>query len=164
MKKASFSFAQSMDESHLSQVHDIEQAAYDYPWSLKGFERSLDQGLNYVFFGEEHELLGYCCILPVLDEAHILNLCISPKYQKQGLATQALRLVLNKLKDADFTIAMLEVRESNQPAIKLYHAFGFGKDGVRKGYYRARVWSEEQGELVDGKEDAILMSKSLVEL
>ena len=45
----------------------------------------------------------------------------------------------------------LEVRVSNAAATNLYLDFGFKQIGVRKDYYR----------LPEGKEDALLMSKSL---
>ena len=45
----------------------------------------------------------------------------------------------------------LEVRVSNIIAIDLYKASGFKEIGLRKNYYRTK----------DGREDAILMSKSL---
>jgi len=45
----------------------------------------------------------------------------------------------------------LEVRISNAIAIDLYKAAGFKEIGLRKNYYR----------LKEGREDAILMSKSL---
>ncbi|HET19983.1 MAG TPA: ribosomal-protein-alanine N-acetyltransferase, partial [Chromatiales bacterium] len=48
---------------------------------------------------------------------------------------------------------LLEVRASNTPALGLYRSEGFCEDGVRKGYYPAS----------GGREDAILMSRSLAD-
>lgn len=157
------SYLRHMDESDLDTVHHIEKSAYDFPWSRQGFEKSLDQGLNYVFCSTGDSVLGYCCILPVLDEAHILNVCVSPKHQRKGVARQALQQVLSKLNDASYKVALLEVRESNLAARKLYAEFGFSEDGVRKGYYRAQEWSEAEHKMIDVKEDAVLMSFSLTE-
>ncbi len=156
-----FSYLKTMNESDLSMVHDIEQSAYDFPWSLQGFEKSLDQGLNYLFCNEQDSILGYCCILPVLDEAHILNICVSPKFQRQGIARDAFTEILQRLKDSEFKVFLLEVRESNAKARALYQSLGFTEDGVRKGYYRAQVWNEQKQALVDTKENAILMSYRL---
>ena len=44
---------------------------------------------------------------------------------------------------------LLEVKETNQPAIALYQSFGFKPIGVRKGYYR------------DTGEDAIVLELPL---
>ncbi|BCN93820.1 ribosomal-protein-alanine acetyltransferase [Thiomicrorhabdus immobilis] len=154
------SYLRLMDESDLSQVYDIELKSYDYPWSLSGFEKSLDQGLNYVFCDVADNILGYCCILPVLDEANILNICVSPKYQRRGVAKQAFSKILDTLQASNYQIVFLEVRESNSAAQKLYQSLGFTQDGIRKGYYRSQAWDEDLQELVDEKEDAILMSYS----
>ncbi len=160
-KTFEFNYLRLMDESDLNQVYEIEQKSYDYPWTLNGFEKSLDQGLNYVFCDADHKMLGYCCILPVLDEAHVLNICVAPKFQKQGIAKQAFLSILDGLKDRDFKIVFLEVRESNYPAQSLYKKLGFSEDGIRKGYYRSQAWDDETQSLIDEKEDAILMSFSI---
>ncbi|WP_218644596.1 ribosomal protein S18-alanine N-acetyltransferase [Thiomicrorhabdus cannonii] len=152
------SYLRNMQESDLDWVLQIEQQAYDFPWSLQGFENSLDQGLNYIFCNADGEGLGYACVLTVLDEAHLLNLCVAPKFQGRGLGKQALQTLQSKLKESDFNIMFLEVRGSNEAALKLYERCGFNRDGVRANYYRCHEWDEEKGALVETKEDAILMS------
>jgi len=153
-----FSYLRLMDESDLNQVFTIEQKSYDFPWTLNGFEKSLDQGLNYVFSDIENQMLGYCCILPVLDEAHILNICVAPKFQRKSVAKKAFLKILENLKDRDFKVVFLEVRKSNSAAHSLYRQLGFTEDGIRKGYYRSQVWDEETQDIIEEKEDAILMS------
>lgn len=158
---SSFNYLRLMDETDLHQVHEIEQKSYDFPWTLNGFEKSLDQGLNYVFCDIDNRMLGYCCILPVLDEAHILNICVAPNFQRKGVAKQAFLSILDGLKNRDFKVVLLEVRESNYPAQSLYKQLGFTEDGVRKGYYRSQAWDDETQSLIEEKEDAILMSFSI---
>lgn len=158
-----FSFLRIMDESDLPMVHAIEKSAYDFPWSMDGFVKSLDQGLNYVFCRSDNKILGYCCILPVLDEAHILNLCVAKDFQGKGIARAALTNILANLASSHFKMAFLEVRQSNVAARKLYQSFGFSEDGVRKGYYRSQLWCEEQSRFINSKEDAVLMSFALLE-
>lgn len=153
-----FSYLRLMDEPDLNQVYQIELKSYDYPWTFNGFEKCLDQGINFIFCNDEHEILGYCCILPVLDEAHILNICVSPKFQRRGVAKAAFLSILDSLKNREFKMVFLEVRESNHAAQSLYKGLGFNEDGVRKGYYRSQAWDEVTQNLVDEKEDAILMS------
>ncbi|GKT11713.1 MAG: [ribosomal protein S18]-alanine N-acetyltransferase [Thiomicrorhabdus sp.] len=158
---SSFSYLQNMQDSDIPWVLAVEQRAYDFPWTQKGFENSIEQGLNYLFQSSEGLCLGYCCILPVLDEAHVLNICVAPEFQGGGVARAAFNKIVEKLQENDYRIILLEVRESNEPAAKLYESLGFSRDGVRKGYYRANVWDEVLMELVEVREDAILMSFSL---
>lgn len=156
-----FSYIRTMDESDLAQVHHIEEQAYEFPWSFQGFEKSLDRGLNFVFCDQDNDILGYCCILTVLDEAHILNICVSPKFQRQGIAIEAMQKIIESIRASDYAIVFLEVRESNKKAQRLYEKLGFAHDGVRKGYYRAKAWNQDQQQVVETKEDAILMSYRL---
>jgi len=156
-----FSYLEPMQDSDLSWVLSVERRSYDFPWSLRGFENSLEQGLNYIFRNAEGGRLGYCCILPVLDEAHILNICVAPEFQGKGVARSALDKIFAKLQEGVYQIVLLEVRQSNQPAEQLYRSLGFSHDGVRKNYYRANVWDDSLMELVEDREDAILMSRSL---
>jgi len=156
-----FSFFRVMEESDLDWVLDVEKKVYPFPWSLKGFENSLDQGLNYILCSEQGEWLGYVCVLTVLDEAHLLNFCVAPSYQKQGVGKAALIKLKQKLKDCGFSVMYLEVRESNIAAQKLYEQDGFTNDGVRKGYYRSLRWSDELSCQQEVKEDAVLMSCTL---
>ncbi len=147
-----------MRDEDLPWVLALEQQSYDFPWSQKGFENSLEQGLNYLFYSAEGKKLGYCCILPVLDEAHILNFCVAREYRGKGVATEALKKVLAKLNAGNYQCALLEVRGSNEPAIKLYQTLGFQQDGTRKEYYRVKQWCDKQKALIEEREDAVLMS------
>lgn len=150
-------YLQQMTEQQLPQVFANEQVAYEFPWSLKGFENALDHGLNYVILNKDDVVIGHVCLLPVLDEITLMNLCVAPEFQRQGVAAWALRNLLGRLADAGYRHMFLEVRESNHPARSLYQALGFQEDGVRKNYYPS--WTEIEGQKVLGKEHAVLMSK-----
>ncbi len=151
-------FLRTMSETDLPDVLEIERKAYEFPWSQKGFENALDQGLNFVFENSQQQIVGYGCFMTVLDEATLMNLCVSPEFQGQGVAKNALAQLLDRLQD-NYSFVYLEVRESNRPARNLYNLFGFVEDGIRKNYYPARI--EKDGVKSDGREDAVLMSKAL---
>lgn len=157
---ATFSYLDPMQEADLPWILALEQRSYDFPWTVKGFENSLEQGLNYLFYSADGQKLGYCCILPVLDEAHVLNICVAPEHQGKGVASEAFKKILAKLQENHYQMTLLEVRQSNEPALKLYQSLGFHQDGIRKNYYRANRWDDEQMELIETREDAILMSYS----
>ncbi len=55
--------------------------------------------------------------------------------------------LIRETKKAGVRVWHLEVRQSNESAIRLYEKLGFVQDGLRKGYYEAP------------KEDAVLMSR-----
>jgi ribosomal protein S18 acetylase RimI-like enzyme len=65
-------------------------------------------------------------------EREILNLAVDPSRRRRGVARALLRAELGRGKTQWF----LEVRESNQSAIKLYEDAGFRVAGRRESYYR----------------------------
>ncbi len=137
-----------MDSDDLPWVLQTEQQAYTFPWSQKGFENALQQGINFVFCLQDETPFGYACLLPIVDELELLNFCISPDYQGQGWGKWALERILARFEGTHYQAIHLEVRESNLAAIRLYQQMGFKQVGKRPNYYRAEA----------GKEDAILMT------
>jgi ribosomal-protein-alanine N-acetyltransferase len=141
-----------MDEADLPWVLEVEQRVQRTPWTLAGFERALHQGLNFILCDGHNQRLGYVCLLPVVDELHLLNLSVDQVYQGQGVAKSALLALWQRFEDSPFAIVLLEVRKSNRIARGLYSSLGFVQDGVRKNYYAVE----------DGtREDALLLSKPL---
>ncbi len=80
-------------------------------------------------------LLGTGCLWAILDEAHITTLAIEPAYQRQKLGQVLLSKLLLCAYCRGLTRATLEVRATNEPALKLYQKFDFKEAGIRKRYY-----------------------------
>ncbi|WP_042300950.1 ribosomal protein S18-alanine N-acetyltransferase [Paraburkholderia kururiensis] len=144
-----------MTESDLDEVVSIEKVAYEFPWTRGNFEDSLRNG----YFGicMRHvtgTLLGYCVLMPVVDELHVLNLCVAPSAQGAGAGLALLREAVRMARNQRLEGLLLEVRPSNHRAIRLYERFGFKSIGRRKNYYPARHRS---------REDAIVMRFSFAE-
>lgn len=136
-----------MQSSDLEWVAEQDQDLYPFPWSAGNFADSMAAGYSCWIMREAGERVGYAVLMPVLDEAHILNISVVKSRQRGGLG----RLLLNHLgkvaRDAGARQIFLEVRPSNLPALALYERVGFERIGRRKGYYPA----------VAGREDAIVM-------
>jgi ribosomal-protein-alanine N-acetyltransferase len=84
----------------------------------------------------EH-LLGYLLAMQVVDEVHLLNITVAPDFQRQGWAQALLEYLKLWSLQQGANCLWLEVRESNERALKLYQAFGFEQVGLRKDYYPA---------------------------
>lgn len=134
----------------LDAVWDIEQRAYPYPWSQKQIKESLDGEHKVCGLEQDGQLVAYCIWMAVLDEIHILNLAVDPKFQRQGLARQLFAALLEQGEKNGARNVFLEVRASNLPAQNLYESLGFCESGRRRNYYPAGA----------GREDAFLMGKS----
>jgi ribosomal-protein-alanine N-acetyltransferase len=94
---------------------------------------------------------GYVLLSQVLDEASIHSIAVAPECQRQGLGQLLLNAALAHMQAAGASRCLLEVRQSNTAARRLYERSGFELDGIRKNYYPAPT----------GREDALLMSKEL---
>ncbi|MBV8259807.1 MAG: ribosomal protein S18-alanine N-acetyltransferase [Paraburkholderia sp.] len=133
-----------MTESDLDEVAVVERLAYEFPWSRGNFEDSLRNG--YYGLCMRHvtgTLIGYCVLMPVVDEMHLLNLCVAPQAQGAGAGLGMLREAVRIARSQGLEGLLLEVRPSNHRAIRLYEQFGFVTIGRRKNYYPARHHSRE---------------------
>lgn len=134
----------------LDAVLRIEQASYDFPWNGRIFEDCLRVG--YRCFGAvdafDH-VLGHAIVSIVVDESHVLNLCVDPTHRRQGVARLLLDRMLLEASEAQARTMLLEVRPSNKGARKLYAAYGFKRIATRPNYYPA----------AGGREDAYLLSR-----
>jgi ribosomal-protein-alanine N-acetyltransferase len=92
-------------------------------------------------------IIGYGLVSIGAGDGHILNLCIHPERQRQGLGSHLLKYLLNAARIEGALSVFLEVRLSNTHAFKLYQNLGFTVIGNRKGYY----------EHANGREDAIVL-------
>lgn len=69
------------------------------------------------------------------DDAQIMTIGVAKEYQKQGIASNLLKTMIENAKSIGARRMLLEVRVNNNPALKLYEKFGFTKMGLRKRYY-----------------------------
>jgi len=133
-----------MTRSELDEVVAIEARAYPFPWTRRNFEDSLDSGYTGLCVRDTAgHLLAYSVLMPVIDEVHLLNLCVAPEQQRQGLGTLMLAESVAAARVSKFASLLLEVRPSNLPALSLYERFGFQLIGRRKNYYPAANGTRE---------------------
>ncbi len=141
-----------MTLADISEVMAVEQRAYTYPWVRANFIDALNAGDQTWVLRVEKDLLGYCVAMKGVEEAHLLNITVSPNHSRQGLAKLMLEALCPWARKEGADKILLEVRVGNRAAIGLYDKFGFIQIGLRKNYY-------PNGGLK--REDAWVMSLSL---
>ncbi len=141
----------AMVDADLDAIMEIEPHIYSHPWTRGNFVDSLKSAHSAWVLVQDSQIIGYALTMMVLDEAHLLNLSISKKYQKQGLGRLLLEHMIYVARTLSATNMFLEVRASNISAIALYENIGFNEMAVRRGYYPAQ----------NGREDAILMGLAI---
>lgn len=124
-------------------VAAIERAAYEFPWTPGIFRDCLLAGYPSLVLEQAGRVAGYGIMSIAAGEAHLLNLALATDARGQGFG----RLLLDQLVDqavrAGADSMYLEVRPSNDRALRLYQRAGFEAIGRRRGYYRARYGTED---------------------
>jgi ribosomal-protein-alanine N-acetyltransferase len=145
-----------MTESWLAAVCRVEQSAYPHPWTRGNFNDSLRAGYQAQLLiggvGPDTQLLGYFVAMQGVDEVHLLNITVTPAWQRQGWARLMLDALVLWSRGQGAHWVWLEVRVSNTRARAVYERYGFRQVGSRRQYYPADK---------AGREDAVVMSMAL---
>ena len=143
---------QLMSNVTINQVLAIEQQVHLSPWSVKKIRSCFDNELTKIFGCFYHEdLIGYAVLQVIEPDAELQNFAIAKRFQQKGIGRHFLGKLIQYCQFLKLDKIMLEVRESNAVASRLYQKNGFEKVGERKDYYLS----------ISGKESAILMTKIL---
>ena len=121
-------------------VIKIESLSFKYHYPSSIFYNYLDR--NFYVAEEDGKVVGYA-----IGDARrhlIVSIAVHPDYRRRGIGTKLMESVLKNMHG----YAILQVRMSNNEAIKFYKKLGFIEKEVLQSYY------------IDG-EDAILMFKNL---
>jgi ribosomal-protein-alanine N-acetyltransferase len=130
----------------LSAIEAIEQEAYPTPWSRSMFASELAKPTSICLGAfEGRDLVGYVINSRYVDAWHVMNVAVAPERQRRGVATALLEQLFELTRDDERRGYTLEVRVSNEDAIRLYERLGFESRGIRRGYY------------TDNREDALIM-------
>lgn len=129
----------------------IEEQAHIYPWPESTLHWCLEQPhLRCFVLEQQKDIIGFAIYECVLDEATLLNIAINPTFQGQGYGRQLLQQSLLAL-DGIIARTFLEVRISNETALRLYQSEGFVEIGQRRNYYPT----------ANGREDARVFELNL---
>ena len=132
----------------LSAIETIERQSYPTPWSRSMFASELAKPSSIslgAFEPGSEELVGYLIISRYVDAWHVMNVAVAPEHRRRGIARTLLDRLFEVTGSDERRGYTLEVRVSNEGAIKLYEQLGFHARGVRRGYY------------TDNREDALIM-------
>jgi ribosomal-protein-alanine N-acetyltransferase len=151
-----------MREADVNTVQEIEREIFATPWPRNAYYRELASraSAHYVVLRQEGmvempshfrlpdldpSIVGYGGMWRMYDEAHVTTIGVRRDLQRHGYG----RILFAGLVQASYDMGAkwitLEVRTTNDNAMRMYEGFGFKVIGRRKGYY------------TDNGEDAIVM-------
>jgi len=122
----------------LDRVYEIEKLcfgkdAYDPSLLLLYLNLSPE---TFLVAEQEGEVVGYVVgVIRRWGEGHVISLAVHPKRRRRGIGTALMRELLRRFAEKGARVARLEVRVSNEAAIRLYEKLNFIKVGVVKHYY-----------------------------
>ncbi|HSG91195.1 MAG TPA: ribosomal protein S18-alanine N-acetyltransferase [Pseudomonadales bacterium] len=132
-----------MRDADLDAVLSIEHRAYPYPWTEVIFRDCLRVGYSCWVAECSAGVIAYTVLSIAAGEAHLLNLCVDPSRQREGIGRRLLRHALRLAREHGADTLFLEVRPSNDAAVNLYRDAGFVEIGTRRDYYPARGLKRE---------------------
>jgi ribosomal-protein-alanine N-acetyltransferase len=151
-----------MREADVNTVQEIEREIFSTPWPRNAYYRELASraSAHYVVLRQEGiverpagfrgadfdaTILGYGGMWRMYDEAHVTTIGVRKDLQHHGYGRVIFAGLVQAAYDMGAKWVTLEVRTTNENAMKMYESFGFKVIGRRKGYY------------TDNGEDAIVM-------
>ncbi len=139
-----------MGAAHAAQIAVLERETFSLPWDEASIRAELDNPLSLWLVAAEGEtVLGYVGSQTCFDDTDILNVAVRSDCRRRGIAEALMRELERLLPLRGAERITLEVRASNDPAIRLYEKLGYARVGLRKGYYEKP------------REDAVIMQRDL---
>lgn len=133
-KKRDFTI-RAMTKDDLDTIYALEKLATEIPWTEGIIEDCIDVNYHCLVMERAGEVLAYVIASIEGVECHIFNITVNPEFHRQGYGRQLLDYVRKRVRKKGCNVILLEVRVSNQPAIKFYTRLNFKKVTIRKDYY-----------------------------
>lgn len=147
MGEAALEFRE-MTTDDLDRITEIEEKSFALPWSRNLFQEEADnENAHYIVGLLEKKIVAYAGAWVSVEygEAEVMSVAVEPEYRGRGIGTRLFARLIEEVKRFGATAITLEVRPSNEAAIKLYEKFGLRSVGRRPHYY------------IDNDEDALIM-------
>jgi ribosomal-protein-alanine N-acetyltransferase len=135
-------------------VAAIDRSEDPDPWTENIFRGELKLSVAQTLLAIDRRdqvdsIAGFITFWIVADELQLHKIVVSQPYRRRGIAGKLFQAMTDQALDLGLSRATLEVRRSNEAAIRFYEASGYRVTAVRKGYYD------------DAGEDALMMSAEL---
>lgn len=138
----------NMQAKHIQDIAEIEKLSFSKPWSYDSLAEELSNPLAVFLVAEvDGKAVGYAGMHHIIDEGYITNIAVHPNFRKQGIATALIDKLDDYANQSKLAMLTLEVRRSNEVAIKIYERQDFEQEGVRRDFYE------------NPREDGLIMTK-----
>ena len=139
-----------LQESHIEALTAMEREIFSQPWSEQAFRDLLTRDYCRYLVAElventdgdakgKSRPVGVAGMVVLSGEGDIDKVMVAPDVRRHGIADRLLGELLKSGRQQGVTSYTLEVRKSNEAAIRLYEKNGFVQEGVRPRFYEKPV-------------------------
>ena len=127
----------SLTEDDLETVMGLDEITLQGIWTFAQYQRELSlPNSNFWLLCLEEKVIGMGCWRVIASNVEIPLFAIHPDYQGRGLGQYFFICLLRGMTNRNLRHARLEVKVSNQRAIKLYQKFNFQIIAKLHRYYK----------------------------
>ncbi len=129
-------FIREMTENDIKEIAELEKECFSEPWSEDSLKDELTNGTaRFYVLRDNEKVLGYIGANNICGEVYITNVAVNEDARGKGCGKKLVNYLVRQSELENALFVTLEVRESNENAIKLYEKCGFKKIGERKNFY-----------------------------
>lgn len=125
-----------MTEGDIKDIAELEKECFSEPWSENSLRDELtNETARFYVLRDNENLLGYIGANNICNEVYITNVAVNSKCRGKGYGKILVNHLIKQGEAERAFFITLEVRKSNENAIKLYEKCGFKLIGERKNFY-----------------------------
>ena len=125
-----------MTEADIKEIAELEKECFSEPWSENSLRDELaNETARFYVLRDSEKLLGYIGANNICNEVYITNVAVNSKCRGKGYGKILVKHLIKQSEAERAFFITLEVRKSNENAIKLYEKCGFKLIGERKNFY-----------------------------
>lgn len=120
-------------------IAQLSENCFSEPWRADGIINAMNQNGIFTVAEDGGRIIAFAGGECVLDECYIHNVAVESSYRRRGIGKKVLVMLIRTAAKIDVSRFILDVRESNSAAIKMYTDIGFVPLAVRKNFYSKPV-------------------------
>jgi ribosomal-protein-alanine acetyltransferase len=135
----------AMTVQDIQDLEPLESATHLSFWGTEHYKRFLEQQEYFsrkavaTLAPDVTRMVGFFLARSILENLELLKIGVYPEYQNLGIGTRLLNAAFAEGTKRGCLRCFLEVRKSNESAIKFYHNHQFNIAGERISYYTEPV-------------------------
>ena len=129
-----------MEISDVPEAARLEEETFSMPWKESDFIEMIEAPYAH-FYVADHDgrIVGIIGLRDLSGEGEITNVAVNNDFKRRGIGSLLVSKVIEESTKFGIGDLTLEVRASNEAAIRLYDKFGFKSEGIRPGFYEKPV-------------------------